>query len=158
LILPHRVDAGVGARRVLRPNLAAVAEVSTVFDVGHRTKIVDRARPVDVLAGVQFRNRKFRVTAAIRDHMHALQSMKIQPSPLAGLVDVTRVSDADLHDYLSQAGMSEAMPMLRLGSHRLLVPTPGGPPLPAGSRVIPPTYRIRSEHQVGFLLLWGMTF
>jgi len=126
--------------------------------VGHRTKIVDRARPVDVLAGLQFRSRKFRVTAALRDHMHALHSMAIRPSPLAGLVDVSRVSDADLLGYLSTVGMGEAMPMLRLGSHRLLVPAPGGPPLPPGSRVIPPTYRIRSEHQVGFLLLWGMTF
>src|SRR6266571_3267505 len=44
LILPHRLDAGVGARRVLRPNLAAVGEITTVFDVGHRTKIVGRAR------------------------------------------------------------------------------------------------------------------
>ena len=42
--------------------------------------------------------------------------------------------------------------------HRLLVPPPGGPPLPPGSRTIPDTYRIRSEHQMGFLLLWGMTF
>ena len=158
LILPHRVDAGVGARRVLRSNLAAVGEITTVFDVGHRTKIVDRARPVDVLAGLQWRNRKFRVTAALRDHMHALQSMKIRPSPLAGLVDVSQVSGPDLLQYLSRAGMSDAMSMLRLGTHRLLVPTPGGPPLPAGSRVIPPTYRIRSEHQVGFMLLWGMTF
>ena len=98
------------------------------------------------------------VTAALRDHMHALHSMAIRPSPLAGLVDVSRVSDADLLGYLSTVGMGEAMPMLRLGSHRLLVPAPGGPPLPPGSRVIPPTYRIRSEHQVGFLLLWGMTF
>ena len=158
LVLPHRIDAGVGARRVLRANLAAVGEITTVFDVGHRTKIVDRARPVDVLAGLQFRSRKFRVTAALRDHMHALHSMAIRPSPLAGLVDVSRVSDADLLGYLSTVGMGEAMPMLRLGSHRLLVPAPGGPPLPPGSRVIPPTYRIRSEHQVGFLLLWGMTF
>jgi hypothetical protein len=158
LILPHRVDAGVGARRELRPNVAAVGEITTVFDVGHRTKIVDRARPVDVLAGLQFRSRKFRVTAALRDHMHALQSMEVRPSPLAGLVDVTKVSDADLLGYMSGVGMAEAMPMLRLGTHRLLVPGPGGPPLPPGSRVIPPTYRIRSEHQVGFLLLWGMTF
>ena len=158
LILPHRIDAGVGARRVLGANLAAVGEITTVFDVGHRTKIVDRARPIDVLAGLQFRSRKFRVTAALRDHMHALHSMAIRPSPLAGLVDVSKVSDADLLGYLSTVGMGDAMPMLRLGSHRLLVPAPDGPPLPPGSRVIPPTYRIRSEHQVGFLLLWGMTF
>jgi len=158
LILPHRIDAGVGARRVLRPNLAAVAEINTVFDIGHRTRIVDRARPVDVLAGLQYRRKRFRMTAAVRDHLHALQSMKIRPSPLAGLVDVTAVDGVELLRYLSQVGMSDAMPMLRLGTHRLLVPALGGPALPEGSRVIPPTYRIRSEHQLGFLLLWGMMF
>ena len=158
LILPHRLDAGVGVRRVLRPNLAAVGEASTVFDVGHRTRIVDRARPIDILAGLQYRRRRFRVTAALRDHLHALQSMAIRPSPLAGMVDVTKVADVDLARYLSAIGLGDAVPSLRLGVHRLLVPGPGGPPLPPGSRVIPDTYRIRSEHQVGFLLLWGMTF
>src|SRR5229473_1082344 len=79
LILPHRLDVGVGVRRVLRPNLAAVAEATTVFDVGHRTRIVDRARPIDVLLGLQYRRRRFRVTAALRDHLHALQSMAIRP-------------------------------------------------------------------------------
>jgi len=158
LILPHRLDVGVGVRRVLRPDLAAVGEATTVFDVGQRTRIVDRARPIDVLAGLQYRRRRFRVTAALRDHLHALQSMAIRPSPLAGMVDVTEVGNVDLARYLSAIGLSDAVPMLRLGVHRLLVPAPGGPPLPPGSRVIPDTYRIRSEHQVGFLLLWGMTF
>jgi hypothetical protein len=158
LILPHRLDVGVGVRRVLRPNLAAVGEATTVFDVGHRTRIVDRARPIDVLAGLQYRRRRFRVTAALRDHLHALQSMAIRPSPLAGMVDVSKVGDVDLARYLSAIGLGDAVPSLRLGVHRLLVPAPGGPPLPPGSRVIPDTYRIRSEHQMGFLLLWGMTF
>jgi len=158
LILPHRLDLGVGARRVLRPDLAAVAEITTVFDVGHRTSILDRARPVDVLAGLQFRNKKFRVTAALRDHRNALPSMMERPSPLAGMVDMTRVTQADLVRYLGEAGLSDAVPLLRLGTHRLVVPAPGSPPLPAGARVIPDTYRIRSEHQLGFLFLWAMTF
>jgi hypothetical protein len=158
LVLPHRVDVGVGVRRVLRPNLAAVGEVTTVFDVGHRTRIVDRARPIDILGGLQYRRRRFRVTAALRDHLHALPSMSIRPSPLAGMVDVTKVDNVDLVRYLSAIGLSDAAPMLRNGVHRLLIPAPGGPPLPPGSRVIPDTYRIRSEHQMGFLLLWAMTF
>lgn len=158
LVLPHRVDVGVGVRRVLRDDLAAVGEVTTVFDVGHRTRIVDRARPVDFLAGLQYRHRKFRVTAALRDHRNALQSMKIQASPLAGMVDLTKVSTEDLTRYLETAGLGAAVPLLRTGTHRLLVPAEGGPPLPAGARVIPDTYRIRSEHQVGFLILWALTF
>jgi hypothetical protein len=158
LVLPYRIDVGVGARRVIRPRLAAVAEVTTVFDVGHRTRIVDRARPVDILAGLQFRNKRFRVTAALRDHRNALTSMKVQASPLAGLVDLSKVSATDLSRYLADAGLGEAVPLLRPRTHRLLVPAAGGPPLPPGSRVIPDTYRIRSEHQMGFLLLWTMTF
>jgi len=31
-------------------------------------------------------------------------------------------------------------------------------PLPAGARRLPETYRVRSEHQVGFVLLWGWVF
>lgn len=158
LVLPHRLDVGVGVRRVLRPSLAVVGEATTVFDLGHRTRSLDRARPVDVLVGLQFRRQRFRMTAAVRDHRNALPSMQVRPSPLAGLVDVTRVSDADLARYLSDLGLSEAVPLLRTGTHRLLVPVPGGPPLPPGSRVIPETYRIRSEHQLGFLVLWAMSF
>jgi hypothetical protein len=158
LVLPHRVDAGVGARRVLRDNLAAVAEVTTVFDVGHRTRTLDRARPVDVLAGLQFRHKRLRVTAAVRDHRNALPSMKERPSPLAGMVDMTRVTEADFVRYLDEAGLSDVVPLIRIGTHRLMGPAPGGPPLPAGARVIPETYRIRSEHQIGFLMLWAWTF
>jgi hypothetical protein len=158
LVLPYRLDTGVGVRRVLRPKVAVVAEVTTVFDVGHRTQIVDRARPVDILAGLQFRNKRFQVTAALRDHRNALPSMKVQPSPLAGMVDVTKVTGVDLSRYLADAGLSAAVPMLRPRTHRLVIPVPGGPPLPPGSRVIPDTYRIRSEHQMGFLMLWTMTF
>jgi len=98
------------------------------------------------------------VTAALRDHRNALPSMAVRPSPLAGMVDMSRVSQEDLVRYLGEAGLGDAVPRLRIGTHRLVVPAPGGPPLPEGARVIPPTYRIRSEHQVGFLLLWAMTF
>src|SRR5207245_5308455 len=121
LILPHRLDVGVVVRRVLRSDLAAVAEATTVFDVGHRTRIVDRARPVDILAGLQLRRKRFRVTAALRDHRNALQSMKVQRHrphrPDARDPD-------DLSRYVQEVGLSEAMPLLLTGTHRLLVPSP----------------------------------
>jgi hypothetical protein len=158
LVLPHRVDVGVGVRRALGRSLSAVAEATTVFEVGHRTKSLDRARPVDLLAGLQLRWKRLRVTAALRDHTHALRSMAIRPAPLAGLVDLTRVSDADTASYLREVGLPGAESLLRPGTHRLLVPPTDGPPLPPGSRVIPETYRIRSEHQIGFVLLWGLSF
>jgi hypothetical protein len=158
LLLPHRLHLGLGVRRGLGPRLAAVAEATTVYDVGRRTKSLDRARPLDGIGGLQFRWGPLRAAAALRYHGNALPSMATRPSPLAGLVDLTRVSEPDVVSYLVAAGMGSAAAHLRPGSHRLLVPPAQGPPLPAGARVIPPTYRIRSEHQWGFVLLWGWSF
>jgi hypothetical protein len=158
LVLPHRLDVGLGVRRGLGRSLAALAEATTVFEVGHRTRSLDRERPLDALGGLQLRWRALRMTAALRYHGNTPRSMEIRPTPLAGLVDVTKVADADLAAYMKQVGLGGAESLLRPGTHRLLVPADGGPPLPAGSRVIPPTYRIRSEHQVGFLLLAGLSF
>ncbi len=158
LVLPHRLDVGLGVRRTLARPLAAVAEATTVFEVGHRTRSLDRERPIDALGGVQLRWRALRMTAALRYHGNTPQSMETRQTPLAGLVDVTRVADADLAAYMKQVGLGGAESLLRPGTHRLLVPAEGGPPLPQGSRVIPATYRVRSEHQVGFLLLAGLGF
>jgi len=41
---------------------------------------------------------------------------------------------------------------------RAVAPTRSGVPLPAGARVIPETYAIRSEHQLGYVLLLGWRF
>jgi hypothetical protein len=158
LVLPHRLDVGVGARRTLSRWLAAVGELSTVFEVGARTRALDRARPVDGLLGLQLRWKALRVTGALRYHGNTPQSMEVRRSPLAGLVDVTKVDDADLADYMRQVGLDGGESLLRPGTHRLLVPVAGGPALPAGSRVIPDTYRIRSEHQIGYLVLAGLSF
>jgi hypothetical protein len=158
IVLPYRVDLGLGLRRELRPYLAVVGEVTTLFETGRRSSSLDRARPVDMLVGVQARYRRFQLTAALRDHRNALPSMQMRPSPLAGLVDVTRVTDENLAVYLREVGFTEAAQFLRLGSHRLLSPPPESPPLPEGARVIPAQYRIRSEHQLGFLLLWSVSF
>lgn len=158
LVLPYRFDLGAGVRRALNPSLAVVGEATTVLETGRRTASLDRARPVDILVGVQYRRKALQMTAAVRNHRNALPSMQMRRSPLAGLADVTRVSSGDLTTYLQEVGFAEAAPLLRLGTHRLLVPPPDGPPLPPGSRVIPAEYRIRSEHQLGFLLLWSVSF
>jgi hypothetical protein len=158
LVLPHRWDFGLGARRLLLPDLAAVGEVTTVFETGHRTRSLDRARPIDLLAGLQYRWKVLRMTAALRHHGNALRSMKIRPSPLAGYVDLTHVSINDIAGYLGQMGLEDGAQLLRAGTHRLLAPPANGPELPPGSRVIPDSYRIRSEHQYGFVLLFGLRF
>jgi hypothetical protein len=158
LLLPYRVDLGLGVRRVLSPSFAAVGEVNTVFETGRRTTSLDRSRPVDLLVGLQFRHKSIQMTAALRDHRNALPSLQVLRSPLAGLVDVTRVSPDALSVYLQQVGFAAAETHLRPRSHRLLVPPPGDLALPPGARVIPEEYEITSEHQLGFTLIWAVTF
>jgi len=159
LILPYRLDMGIGVRRVITESLAAVAEATTVLETGHRTRSLDRTFPFDILGGVQYRWRSVRVTAAMRHHGNAFHGGTIRKSPLAGYVDMTHVSIEDLTGYLGRmGGLDDAAPLLRPGTNRLLVPTANMPPLPAGARVIPDTYRIRSEHQWGFLLVCGLRF
>jgi hypothetical protein len=158
LLLPYRLDLGLGLRRGLGKRFAAVAEATTLLETGRRTTSLDRARPVDLLLGLQFRRRSLQVTAALRDHRNALPSMQVRPSPLAGMVDLTRVRDEDLFAFLDGVDFGAAVPHLRQGSHRLLALPPGAPPLPAGARVIPEEYRIRSEHQLGFLVTIGLAF
>src|SRR5262249_40360750 len=154
--LPDRLDLGVGLRRGLGPRLSLVGEITTVLEVGRRTPALDPAWPIDLLGGAQFRSGPLRLTAAARYHGHDLPSMEIRPAPLMGLVDMTKVSAADPAIYMGEVGLGAGAGQLRPGVHRLLVPPPGGPALPPGSRVIPATYRIRSEGQVGFLLLFGL--
>ena len=158
VVLPNRVDLGVGARFALKRYLALVGEIVTVIEQGSYTRRLDPARPVDFIGGVQTRWKALRVTGSLRYHGNDLPSMQNRPAPLAGLIDVTRVSDANLAAYLRAAGLPGAESLLRAGAHRMVVPVPGAPALPLGARVIPPTYRIRSEHQIGFVLLAGLSF
>jgi hypothetical protein len=158
LELPDRLELGAGARRPLTGSLSAVVEASTVFELGTRTYTLDRARPLDLLGGLQGRFGRVRVAAALRYHAHALRSGEQRVSPLAGFVDLTDVSGAALESYLSALGAGAAGPLLRPEGQRVLAPPPGAPAPPPGARVIPGVYTIRSEHQVGFLLLVGWVF
>ncbi|MET0556020.1 MAG: hypothetical protein ABW221_23475 [Vicinamibacteria bacterium] len=160
LLLPYRLDLGAGVRRSLGRTLALVGEVTTIFETGRRTPTLDRSRPVDFLIGLQARRRNLQATAALRDHRNALPSVQMLPSPLAGFVDLTAVTEDATAAYLQAIGFGGAVPELRAGAHRLLVPPPAGveAALPAGARVIPAEYRISSEHQLGFLFAVSVSF
>jgi hypothetical protein len=159
--LPLRVadhlEAGLGWRRRVSPRLAFVLEAVKVVDVGGRTPVLDQAPPLDVLGGVQLRLGHARLAAGLRYHGDALKTGSVRPSPLAGLIDVTDVSDADLARFLQSQGAQNALPALRGGSQRV-VAAPGSPALPEGARRLPDSYRLRSEHQVGFVIVWGWAF
>jgi hypothetical protein len=157
LELPDRVEAGAGVRRALGSRWAAVAEASAVFEVGARTATVDAAPPLDLLGGVQARLGRVRLSAGLRYHARSLPSGEERRSPVAGLVDLTDVDAAAQADYLRAIGAAAALPALRERSQRLLAArNPGA--LPPGARLVPAAYAIRSEHQVGFVIMAGVTF
>ena len=158
LRLPDRLDLGVGARRELSQKWAAVVESKLELPVGDRTPVLDARAPLDVLAGVQGRLGPLRLVVGLRYHGRSLPSGEERPAPLAGFVDLTDVSDADAERYLSSIGLGGAAAQLRPGVQRAVAPPRSAAPLPAGARVIPATYRIRSEHQLGTVFLLGWRF
>jgi hypothetical protein len=135
-----------------------VVEAATELGVGARTETVDAATPIDVVAGVQARFGAARLALGLRYHGHALPSGERRPSPVAGLVDVSVVDGAVLADWLLAAGAGGAAPLLRAGTQRMLAGAPPGVPLPEGARVVPADYAVRSEHQVGFVMVWAWGF
>jgi hypothetical protein len=155
---PDRVDVGLGARHALRPGLAAVVEASASFDAFGGTPVADATWPFDVIAGLQARAGRARLSAGLRRHGHAAPSGARRASPVAGLVDLTDVSDGDLAPFLEAVGAGAAAPLLRARTQRLLVTTGPAPALPAGARLVPADYALRSEHQLGFVLVVGWEF
>ena len=155
LDLPDRLEVGLGARRSLGSRVAAVLETSAAFAIGSRTPTVDESWPLDVLVGMQTRLGRARLTVGVRYHGHALPSGERRVSPVAGMIDLTSVPDAELVSYLESVGAGASVPLLRSRSQRILAARNTGP-LPAGARVLPDEYGIRSEHQVGVVmtLMW----
>jgi hypothetical protein len=157
LDLPDRLDVGLGARRSIGARLAAILETSASFAIGSRTPTVDESWPLDVLGGLQARLGGARLTVGVRYHGHALPSGDRRRSPVGGLIDLTAVPDATLVSYLESVGVGAASPLLRSRSQRILAVRNAGP-LPAGARVLPAEYGIRSEHQVGVVMLVAWVF
>jgi hypothetical protein len=135
-----------------------VIEATAAAGVGARTPTVDAATPIDVVAGLQLRWSGARLGLGLRYHGHALPSGALRPSPVAGLVDVTDVDEAVLAEWLLGAGAGAAAPHLRAGSQRLLAGAPTGLPLPEGARVVPAEYVVRSEHQLGLVIVCAWAF
>jgi hypothetical protein len=150
LRLPDRLDLGVAVRRELSSRLQ--------LSVGDRTRVLDARAPLDFLAGVQGRFGHLRVVAALRYHGRSLPSGELRRAPLAGFVDLTDTSDADAARYLTAIGLGGAAGQLRPNVQRAVAAPVTTAPLPPGARVIPESYRIRSEHQLGSVFLLGWRF
>lgn len=158
LRLPDRLDLGIGARRELTARLAVVLESTLQASIGDRTPVLDARDPWDVLAGVQGRFGGARLALGLRYHGGSLPSGAVRSAPLAGFVDLTDVSDADARRYLAAIGMGAAADRLRSNVQRAVAAPRNAVALPVAARVIQETYSIRSEHQIGFVVLLGWRF
>jgi len=156
LRLPSRIELGAGLRRALSPHVALVGEgVATIEIYGAKT--LDRVSPLDLLAGLQARAGRARLTTGLLYAGGSPPSGTVRPSPLAGFVDLSRASDADARLYLQQGGLGGAASYLRPGV-QLVTPRVPGAALPTGARIIPDRYTIVSEHQLGFVFVLGWAF
>ncbi len=156
LQLPSRLEFGVGLRRPVSSRVALVGEAIATFDV-YGAETLDRVSPLDLLIGLQARHGRARLTAGLLYAGGAASSGSVRTAPLAGFVDLSRVAPADVRTYLEDGGMGGAAPHLREGV-QVVAPRVPGVALPEGARVIPETYTILSEHQVGFVAVLGWSF
>ena len=156
LRLPSRIEIGAGLRRVLSPHVALVGEaVATIEIYGART--LDRVSPLDLLAGLQARAGRARLTTGLLYAAGSPPSGAVRSSPLAGFVDLSGVGEAEARHYLQQGGLGGAASHLRPGV-QLVTPRVPGAALPTGARLIPDSYTIVSEHQLGFVFVLGWAF
>lgn len=156
LHLPSRLELGVGLRHAVSPRVAVVGEAVATMEV-YGTKTLDRVSPLDLLIGIQGRPGRVRITTAILYAAGSPPSGIVRPSPLAGFVDLSRVSESDARTYLQAGGVGGAAAQIRPGA-QLVTPRVAGAALPTGARVIPDTYTIISEHQIGFVFILGWAF
>ena len=156
LRLPSRIELGAGLRRALSPRVALVGELVATFEI-YGAKTLDRVSPLDLLFGVQARAGRARLTTGILYAGGSPPSGIVRPSPLAGFVDLSRARPEDARAYLEQGGVGGAASLLR-PEVQLVTPRVPGAALPAGARVIPDSYTIISEHQLGFVLVLGWAF
>jgi hypothetical protein len=156
LRLPSRFDIGVGLRRAVSPRVALVGEAVATMEI-YGAKTLDRVSPLDLLAGLQGRYRRARVTAGVLYAAGSPPSGGVRPSPLAGFVDLSRARAEEARRYLEDAGLGGAAAQLRPGV-QVVTPRAPGLALPDGARVIPDRYTIVSEHQLGFVLVLGWAF
>lgn len=156
LRLPSRLELGVGLRRPVSPQVSFVGEAVATMEM-YGAKTLDRVSPLDLLAGFQVRTGRARVTAGVLYAAGSPPSGSTRPSPLAGFVDLSRASEGDAARYLEEGGLGGAVAQLRPGV-QLVTPRVPGAPLPTGARIIPDSYTIVSEHQLGFVFVLGWAF
>ena len=138
--------------------MALVGEAVATIEV-YGAKTLDRVSPLDLLAGLQARAGRARLTAGVL-YAGGIAAVRAPSalSPLAGFVDLSRASESD----------ARALPAARRSRRRGLASASGGPARDAAgpgrraarrARASSPTrYTIVSEHQLGFVVVLGWAF
>jgi hypothetical protein len=145
----NRLDAGLAWIRPITTSFAVGLEARTSREFVSEERI-DYITPIDVILGLHKSFGRFTASASLLSHLRALPSGESRSNPLAGAVDLSNVSVADRNAYLARVGLGAAASQLRDGSHVVAIGAPVGS-LPAGAVVIPSTYAIRSEHNLGYV-------
>jgi len=156
LRLPSRIELGVGLRHPVSPRVDIVGEAVATLEI-YGSETLDRVQPFDLLIGFQGRPGRVRITTAILYAAGSPPSGVVRPSPLAGFVDLTRANEGDIRSYLQAGGLGGAAAEVRPGV-QIVTPAVAGAALPMGARVIPDTYTIISEHQLGLVVMLGWAF
>lgn len=145
----NRLELGLAWIRPLSDSLAVGLEARTRKEFVGEDRI-DAVSPVDIMLAVHKRFGRFTASASLLDHRRPLPSGARRANPLAGGLDLSEVAPADRNAFLFGNGLGAVTSQLRDGVHTVVVGL-STPTLPPGAVRIDPTYRIRSEHNLGYI-------
>jgi len=145
----HRLDLGLAWIRPLTDSLAGAVELRAIKEFVGEERI-DAISPLDATLGLQKAFGRFTVAASLLWHFRSLPSGESRDNPLAGAIDLSNVTVADRNAFLARVGLGPAADKLRDGTHIVAIGVTSAT-LPAGAVRIARTYRIRSEHNIGYI-------
>jgi len=150
----NRLDAGLAWIRSLSRTWALSLEARTKKEFVSEERI-DAVSPLDVMMALHKAFGHLTFSASLLDHLGALPSGELRANPLAGAIDLSNVAVQDRNAFLAQVGLGAAASQVRDGAHIVAIGVTSAA-LPAGALLIPPTYHIRSEHNLGYIftLTW----
>jgi hypothetical protein len=153
LHLASRALLGLGFRQVLGPSVAVAAELTKMGWIGGHTSAVETPGPLDFTVGGQFRWHRLALTTGIRYHVNSVGPFETVPSPFGGMADLTSVAPAARDAYLAAIGAAAAVPYVRDRNQIAAFVPPDGPALPAGARLLPSAYTVRSHDRIATMLV-----
>lgn len=142
---PDFLHLGVGTRVRIWRGISAMVETAGWAPWGAHTPMLDESGAHDVLGGMQFNWKGVSLTAAVRQHLNPPPNGTVRPTgPLAGAVDLSRLSEAARTQWLQSIGLDGDN--RRPGANLVVMGVPGSFVLPPGAKRVADTY---SWHTTG---------